>query len=260
MTDPVQPNVRMHERLGIEVARDIVSGRMAAGEALPPIEELAEQHDVSRTVGREAVQALAATGLINVRHGRRTTVNPVTEWRFLDPLVQQALRLEQLDQRLAKDLFDLRLLLEYGAARRCAEMATEEQLATIAAQADKMLSLVEDSQQLDSERMKQWVDGDLRFHRLIAEASGNLVLVNLINDIRQQLIPTWSIERLSRDEMLEVARTHVEISSKLKERDADRAGEAMLRHVSRSFETTVMRAVGAEGLKGASSFGSNGDS
>src|SRR2546427_2739020 len=53
------------ERLTAEITR----GKLAPGSRLPTEQEMALAHGVSRTVVREAVAALRADGLVNVRQG-----------------------------------------------------------------------------------------------------------------------------------------------------------------------------------------------
>ena len=65
--------VRREPRLSDKVAEmmleTILSRRLAVGERLPSERELGEQFGVSRTVVREAVRALVAKGVIEVRSG-----------------------------------------------------------------------------------------------------------------------------------------------------------------------------------------------
>ena len=66
----------------------IVDQRLQPGDRLPAINELTQQFGVSRTVIREAIGALAARGLLEVRHGSRTVVSrpsaqgPMGRWKL----------------------------------------------------------------------------------------------------------------------------------------------------------------------------------
>src|SRR5437867_2938705 len=64
----------------------IVAGQPEPGAPLPPEKALAESLRVSRMVIRESVRILAAQGLVDVRHGVGTFVNPPSAWRVEEPL------------------------------------------------------------------------------------------------------------------------------------------------------------------------------
>ena len=56
------------------LAEAIQSGRLAPGDELPSIAELSSSQGIGTGVIRAALEALAADGLIRVRHGRATVV------------------------------------------------------------------------------------------------------------------------------------------------------------------------------------------
>ena len=77
--------------LSLEVA-SICLSRVAneeypPGTNFPPEGELAQEFGVSRVVIREAIRTLSAKGLVTVRQGRNTVVNPVDHWNQLDPQI-----------------------------------------------------------------------------------------------------------------------------------------------------------------------------
>ena len=62
---------RASSSIADQIRSAIVTGRLTAGERLPPERELAEQFGVSRVTVRDALRALEAMGLIEVRVGAR---------------------------------------------------------------------------------------------------------------------------------------------------------------------------------------------
>src|SRR5690606_3383769 len=67
-------------RVTNRIKQYIVSGQLQPGDRLPPERELARQFSVSRTVVRDAVRALTAQGLLEVRAGSGSVVrNPGSE-------------------------------------------------------------------------------------------------------------------------------------------------------------------------------------
>ena len=60
---------RLSDKVAEMMLETILSRRLQVGERLPSERELGEQFNVSRTVVREAVRALVAKGVIEVRSG-----------------------------------------------------------------------------------------------------------------------------------------------------------------------------------------------
>ena len=88
--DLVQREPRLRERLALLLAREVVSGRLAAAAAFPSTEELVARFEVSRTVAREALQTLFMLGLVRVQHGKRTEVLPMASWDILSSVVRRS--------------------------------------------------------------------------------------------------------------------------------------------------------------------------
>src|SRR5581483_4716562 len=62
---------RASSSIADQIRQAIVTGRLPEGERLPPERELAEQFGVSRVTVRDALRALEAMGLVDVRVGAR---------------------------------------------------------------------------------------------------------------------------------------------------------------------------------------------
>jgi DNA-binding FadR family transcriptional regulator len=245
--DEVIEQERLHERVARRLARDIVAGRLKEGDVVPPAEVIAQRFAVSRTVGREVLQALSAAGLIDVKHGRKSIVTAAKEWRFLEDLVQHAISREQLAGSLAADLYEVRRLVEIAATEMCAVRASEEQLDHIVDLAQRMHDEAagKEGEPLD---VRGRVSDDLAFHGAIAEGSGNLVLTRLVADIRRELVPTWAVDQLDADEVRDVHDAHLTIAKALRKRDAGKARREMARHLDWSVGTTLRRALSDEQL------------
>ncbi|HLY50893.1 MAG TPA: GntR family transcriptional regulator [Solirubrobacteraceae bacterium] len=118
---------RLSDRVAEDIITTIVARRLRPGDALPTERELGEQFGVSRTVIREAVRALDARGLVEVRVGSRikvATVDPQTVrdglWHFV--------RTSALD---AGALAWVRDALDASAARAAALHATSHEIELI---------------------------------------------------------------------------------------------------------------------------------
>src|ERR1039457_1044038 len=103
--------IRLREQLVVELAGEIVAGRLSSGDVLPPEPELAREFGISKVVVRECIQELAGYGLLRVQHGKRTTVLEQSEWHVLGRPVQEAYRLAGGAVELTNQAYDVRQVL-----------------------------------------------------------------------------------------------------------------------------------------------------
>ncbi len=129
--DGLRERQRLSDQISTLLAAEIVSGRIAVGQAFPSADEIVNRFGVSRTVARETVQALAMLGLVHVQHGRRTEVCRPEDWDILSSVVQEALRREGMAEPLLRDLYEFRLLIEPQAAAWMAEHGSADDLARL---------------------------------------------------------------------------------------------------------------------------------
>lgn len=111
-----------------QILDTIVSRRLRPGDALPPERKLVEQFGVSRTVVREAVRALDARGLVDVRVGSRIKVAAVDPSTVREAIVN-FVRSREVDSRAIADVI---AVLDPAIAGLAAEHATDQDLDRIA--------------------------------------------------------------------------------------------------------------------------------
>ncbi len=104
-----------------QVLAEVVDGEIPAGEALPSERRLAEVLGVSRPAVREALQRIAQTGLVEVRHGGATLVRDVRRYAGLDLLPRLLVRHGRLDAHLARSVLEARLAIGPAVAALAAQ-------------------------------------------------------------------------------------------------------------------------------------------
>lgn len=233
-----ETEVRMHERLAVSLARDIVSGRLPEGTVFPTADELTREHAVSRTVARETLQALATAGLVRVAHGKRTIVNGLADWRFLDLLLQRAMQSERLPERLMRDLYEARLCIEMETARLCAARASDGVIETLRVLVNSASDRVARAGQ-DTSALADFVDFDRAFHGAIGDGSGNVVLARVARDAHRGLLTTWHLTALEPTRLATIIEQHRAIAQEIARHNPDGAAHAMRRHVEWSLEDTL---------------------
>ena len=217
---------RLHERAAIVLAADVVAGRLEPGDSFPSSEELVGRFGFSRTVAREVLQTLSMLGLVRVQHGKRTEVRPSEDWNMLTPVMQEALRREQLLEPIWRDLYEFRLVIEPQAAAWMANRGSDRDLARLAALAAEMRVLAEDVNNL-----RRVLAVDQAFHKLIAQGAGNRVLAGVSRNFWEAVGILWLESRLTAQELSTVAQQHQRIADAITRRDADAAAGAMEAHL-----------------------------
>src|SRR5262249_48379080 len=160
---------QVSERLGAQLGTTL-----KAREALPPRGEPGERYGVGRSSVREALRMLESRGLIESR-GSGTFV--VAAWRnpFQEPL-SLVVAGEDVDRA---QLFEVRRMIEAEAAALAAARRTIDQL--------NQMHEATDDMEIELARADRFIAADIRFHLVIAEATGNRLLLRLMQAIRDRL-------------------------------------------------------------------------
>ena len=169
---PLPQRSRLREQVILHLAGEIVSGQLAAGDALPSEPELAREFGISKVVARECIQeGLAAYGLLRVQHGKRTVVLDQREWNVLAAPVQEAYHAVGASRELTSQLYDVRMILEVAAAGWAAEHASEAHVAELDGLVAEMRAIATESRNLPA-----FLRIDRTFHDVMGRAAANMVL------------------------------------------------------------------------------------
>ena len=223
------PNERY---LSLEVAnriKDLIRmEKLRPGDKLPNEMQLAEQFGVSRPTVREAVKSLVSQNVIEIQRGKGTFVSQ-TPGIASDPLGLDFLT----DEDLHLYLIEVRLLVEPGVARLAAERGTTEDVDRIGDHLHEMKDIVD--------RHEVGVGTELEFHRSIAEATENPVIMRLVPIIMDSIIKTYRDAPRTSEDHRQALLEHTEIFTAIKSRDKDGAYAAMERHLQNSYRRTLNR-------------------
>ena len=167
---------RLSDDIVAQLETMILEGTLKAGERLPAERELAERFGVSRPSLREAIQKLAAKGLLVSRQGGGNYVAESLGSTFSDPL----LHLLESNPEAQRDLLEFRHTLEGSCAYYAAQRATELDRQRLA----EAFAALQDCYSRSGKvtRAEEGV-ADARFHLAIAEASHNAVLLHTIRGL-----------------------------------------------------------------------------
>ena len=198
----------------------IVSGEMAEASVLPNEADLTERFSVSRTSLREAMQYLAAIGMVRSRTRAGTTILPRENWNYLDPLVLDATLKFGADERFYTSLIDARHLLEPAAAAQAAANATARQLFQISRAFEEMV-------EANARDTEEWSRADLDFHTAIINASGNWVYRQFATAIRAALLASFRLTNRASQSHEQAILKHQNVLEAIRMRQPDDARVAM---------------------------------
>lgn len=207
----------------------IDSGDFKPGDKLPSEQELAERYRVSRTVVREAISSLRASGFIATQQGVGAFVLQRRGW----PAFSSGDTNPDLLQEIV-NVLELRIALEVEAAALAAQRRKPEHLQHMRAALDGMAQMIEASEDA--------IAPDLNFHHAVADATGNSHFTDLFSHLGALMIPRARMPTFrfySADPveyLLRVNREHEEIYQAIHRQDADAARSAMRLHLSNSRE------------------------
>ncbi|MBE7941451.1 MULTISPECIES: FadR/GntR family transcriptional regulator [Ramlibacter] len=218
----VEPQ-RLYRQIAEQVRALITGGEFGPGTRLPAERDLARQLGVSRPSVREALIALEVEGWVEVRTGSGVYVLdrsersrpgrqvPASEWGPLE-------------------LIRARRAIEGEIASLAAQNAKRKDMQAIRAAIDAMAE--------DTARGVAPLAGDRAFHLAVAEATGNVVLLETVQtfwDARHgplferlgdyfETVPSWRSAIAEHEAVLAAIRTH----------DAPAARAAMQQHMDKS--------------------------
>jgi len=206
----------------------IRDGRLATGDKLPTEAAIVAEFGVSRTVVREAISKLQASGLVQTRHGIGTFVVGLGEAGFRIGADQLA----TLRDVIA--VLELRIGIETEAAALAARRRTDDDLRRLRAALDAVTAAIRAG--------RDAVEADFQFHLEIARATHNSHFTELMATLGARIIPRSRLATEGeRDEArrLYLQRVHAEhegIFDAIASADADGARSAMRTHLANSRE------------------------
>jgi GntR family transcriptional repressor for pyruvate dehydrogenase complex len=211
----------------VSYVRDLIDrGRLRPGDRLPAERELAMQLGVSRPSVRAGLQALAALGVVQSRHGSGTYIPAGPPALGSDALSFLA----ALHGFTREEMYEARRILEVGAAGLAAERATAEQVASLA---EEVANLFASLQQPHA-----FLVHDIDFHKAVGAASGNPIVASLMEMVSALYFEQRreTAERASGDNLRGAAEAHRRIFQAIRARDADAARSAMNQHLLEALQ------------------------
>ncbi len=217
----------LSDRLARRIKDFIRQKSYGPGDRLPAIMEMARSFGVGHPTVREALKKLEATGVVEIRHGSGVYVSRSEDVLLLAspdyaPPVTRKLLMDLIKSRMPLEMQSVAEAVEHGTAKHFKEMRR---------------LLLTAGQHLDDDATLHLVN--MGFHREIAVASGNAVLLQLLDVLR---------EMFQREQLMildifgsreEDHKGHLAILEALEQRDAALGVERMRLHLQAVLDAVL---------------------
>lgn len=217
---PVQPK-RVADEIGSQIRSQVEGGMLRPGEKLPAERELARQFGASRLAVREALRTLVESGFVELHKGSRGGA-------FIRKGVDGAAEgfdAPEPDGISMRDVLEARSWITLMVVQIACERATEADFDAIERNLDAVAAAVEAGE--DSVRTRN----NMEFHYLLAQATGNPVIMRVMRSILDLLPPF--VRTLTPDEADETIEKRRDVLKLMRERNAEAATLALETHLHR---------------------------
>jgi GntR family transcriptional regulator, transcriptional repressor for pyruvate dehydrogenase complex len=203
----------------------VESERLEDGARLPSERELRVQLNVGRSTVREALKALEALGVVQIRQGAGVFVRMSHALDAAEPPRAVLTQVADTDWSQLGPIVEARLAIEPYAAALAAQRRSDEQLRGLREELARFdAGIAEDDE-------RALVMADVNFHGAIAEI-GNPVLAHTLRDLGVLLIKSRYISLHRVERRGHVAARHRAVYEAIAERDDILASEVMAAHLT----------------------------
>ena len=220
MFTPVK-NTKVYECVVEQIKLMINTGQLKKGDKLPTEREMSEQLQVSRASVREALRALEVIGLIESKQGAGNFIKESFGGALFEPLSIMF----TIENSTGDSIYEIREILELETVKLAAARISEEELMSMKKTVEEMMNCDDESNNIEL---------DKEFHYTIAKASRNMLIINflqVISELNHEFIKDSRskilVEKKNRARLMNI---HYSIYEALKDRNSDKAYEAMKEH------------------------------
>ena len=232
---------KRHEEIAEHIELLVLSDRIGLGGRLPSERELMERFGVGRSTVREALFKLNRMGLVELTAGAPARITQPTAELILNELAGVARHFLATPEGV-RHFQHARQLFEVALAREAASRASEEEIGVL-------------SQALEANRRSigdqaRFVKTDLEFHFALARVANNPIFTSLMTALGEWLGKQRAVSAQGGATQSTAYAQHVAIIEAIAQRDPERAGRAMQRHLE-AVVKQYWRAMAHSGLGAA---------
>jgi DNA-binding FadR family transcriptional regulator len=209
------------KQIADQIRAAIMEGRLNPNEKLQTEEELATRYGVSRPTIREALKRLAAQNLIRSKRGPGggNFVNEASLEQVAPAVTSAARMLATLGELPMEEVFAARRELE----GLCLRMTFDRQDPDLAKRLDAELVVQRDQSVSDQD----FCASDVRFHRLIIDSCGNVIVRLALYTVVEALMPVINMIITRTRQRSEIRKHHVRMVEAIRRNNLAGAKEAL---------------------------------
>jgi len=203
-----------------EIIARIVRRQYPADSKLPAERRLSEELNVSRITIREALTRLVALNVIRRRHGSGNYVNS-QKIAFAGDVASEIVG---FGPEVLEEIVVAREAIETITAVCAARNRTQKELDSMERCLHRMAT--------HTDQLDQFIEADMNFHRLMARAGKNRVMVKLMDAIEEQQRFSQVYTSYLKNDQAKAIRCHERILQAIVDQDEQAARRAVRRHLS----------------------------
>jgi len=213
---------RKSDQVFEQISKFIYAGRFPPGSRLPAERELTTLFNTSRQTIREAIYRAELVGLVEVRHGAGSFVVSRKPQVPADKPLEDLIRIEA---NRVGEFFEIRRALECWCASQAARIGSKSHLSAMKSRLDAMrkLDVTDDA----------WEENDIGFHKALAAATGNPLVVRIMDILRESFSAFYRLKRHipNREEQKVIWQHHVDIYDAVRAKAPEQARAAVVAHM-----------------------------
>lgn len=209
---------RLADQVESQLKQSIFEGVYLPGQRLPSENEMVEMFGVSRVIVREAIRDLERSGFVEIKRGPKGGAYvKLVGHEGISEIMRDIMIMKRVP---VAEIMEARLYIEPIVAGLAAERATDDDI--------KMLEKYMEEE--PGAATDEYVDWNVRFHRLVAQASHNRMyelLVNILLDFAQDIVKKIKQHKT----IVHDRSSHPAILELIKKRDVEGAKQLYRKHL-----------------------------
>lgn len=217
MLEPIQKSKR-HEEIQKQLKKFILDNNLRPGDRLPSEKDIASQMQVSRNAVREAVKALVAQGIIEIRPGLGTYVKNFSLEDLLTSFVYNFL----FYGGSVVELYAVRKQIELGFIKEAVRNITDKDI-------EELRSILKEMWD-KAERGLAFTDEDMSLHQVIFGSVKNESLLQLLHIFNALYKGAPFLSNYTQEEIRQDYQRHVDLVDSIAARDEEETYIRLDRH------------------------------
>lgn len=209
-----EPVISLRDTAYEAIKRRIITCDLKPGEVLSE-GVLSSELNIGRTPVHQAIDRLAADGLIDVLPRKGIMVKPISLNEIFD-------------------IIDVRLVNEAFCVRKVAELAEPADLARLSENLDATWAAAK------SREIETMMNLDRAFHASLAASSRNSLLPDIMGNLHDRSTRIWFISLRSNEHHVRVCEQHAAVVEGIRKHDPDQAEKAIRDHIE-AFRENIVR-------------------